>query len=248
VLKPDSGRVIIGGNADSANAETRSLIGNSPQALAIYGDLTGEENARFFGRLYGLSGKALRRRVDFVLEITGLTDRRSDLASKYSGGMKRRLNLACSLVHDPKILVLDEPTVGVDPQSRNLIFNNIEALKKQGRTIIYTTHYMEEAERLCNRVAIIDHGKILDIDTVDRLIDKHGGMSVIEAELASLPEDPSTLPGKLDGTTLRIDTERPMELFAELAGGGLKFLNVRIDRADLETVFLNLTGRRLRDR
>jgi ABC-2 type transport system ATP-binding protein len=145
------------------------------------------------------------------------------------------------------ILMLDEPTVGVDPQSRNLIFDNIEALKKQGRTIIYTTHYMEEAERLCDRVAIIDHGKILDIDTVDRLIDKHGGLSVIEVELVSPPADPSRLPGKLDGTSLRIETEHPMEQFAEIAGSGLKFLSVRIDRADLEAVFLNLTGRRLRD-
>ena len=247
VLKPDSGRIIIDGDTDSVSSEVRKGIGNSPQALAIYTDLTGEENIRFFGRLYGLSGKTLRERVEWVLEITGLADRRSDLASKYSGGMKRRLNLACSLVHDPKILMLDEPTVGVDPQSRNLIFDNIETLKKQGRTVIYTTHYMEEAERLCDRVAIIDHGKILDIDTVDRLIGKHGGLSVIEAELVSPPDDPSGLPGKLDGTSLRIETDQPMEQFAEIAGSGLKFQSVRIERADLEAVFLNLTGRRLRD-
>ncbi len=247
VLKPDSGRIVINGEFDLAATELRRRIGNSPQSLAIYDDLSGEENARFFGRLYGLKGKALRERVDSVLEITGLTERRSDLASKYSGGMKRRLNLACCLIHDPEILVLDEPTVGVDPQSRNLIFDNIESLKQKGRTVIYTTHYMEEAERLCDRVAIMDHGRILDIDTVERLIDKHGGLSVIEGELVSLPEDTSQLPGRLDGTTLRIETERPMELFAEISRTDLRFLSVRITRADLETVFLNLTGRRLRD-
>lgn len=248
VLKPDGGTVIIDGKSDAMRADTRRIIGSSPQALAIYEDLTGEENIRFFGRLYGLSGKQLNKRLQWVLEITGLDGRESDLAKKYSGGMKRRLNLACALVHDPKILVLDEPTVGVDPQSRNLIFDNIESLKKEGRTIVYTTHYMEEAERLCDRVAIIDHGKILDIDTVDNLIDKHGGLSVIEAELAAPPDDPSKLPGTLDDTKLRIETDKPMELFAEIAGSGLKFLNVRIDRADLETVFLNMTGRRLRDK
>ncbi len=247
VLRPDSGTIEIDGDRDGLGAKLRRRIGNCPQALAIYADLTGEENVRFFGKLYGQSGTALRRRVESVLEITGLTDRRSDLAGKYSGGMKRRLNLACSLVHDPDILVLDEPTVGVDPQSRNLVFDNIEALKRSGKTIIYTTHYMEEAERLCDRVAIIDHGRILDIDTVGRLIERHGGLSVIEAELASIPKDPSQLPGRLDGACLRIETDRPMELFAEIAGSGLKFKSVRIVRADLETVFLNLTGRRLRD-
>ena len=161
--------------------------------------------------------------------------------------MKRRLNLACALVHDPTTLILDEPTVGVDPQSRNLIFESIETLKREGRTIIYTTHYMEAAERLCERVAIVDHGKILDIDTVENLIEKHGGKSVIVMDLIALPENADRLPGSIEDNTLRIETDKPMEQFAELASTGLKFSRTVIERADLETVFLNLTGRRLRD-
>lgn len=247
ILKPDSGDVVFDGSGDPMRPEIRTLCGNAPQSLSIYDDLTGEENLSFFGKLYGLSGSKLRKRVEWALEFAGLIDRRRDLVSKYSGGMQRRLNLVCALIHDPKILVLDEPTVGVDPQSRNLIFDKIEMLKREKRTIIYTTHYMQEAERLCDRVAIIDHGKILDVDTVDNLIRKHGGLSVIEAELAAPPDDPSRLPGTLDGTSLRVETDRPMELFAEIAGSGLKFISIKLDRADLEAVFLNLTGRRLRD-
>jgi len=247
ILKPDSGEVLFDGSGDPMHPEVRMQCGNAPQSLSIYDDLTAEENLSFFGKLYGLSGSKLRKRVEWALEFAGLTDRRNDYVGKYSGGMQRRLNLVCALIHDPKILVLDEPTVGVDPQSRNLIFDKIETLKKEKRTIIYTTHYMQEAERLCDRVAIIDHGKILDVDTVDNLIEKHGGLSVIEAELAAPPEDPSRLPGTLDGTHLRIETDRPMEQFAEIAGSGLKFLSIKLDRADLEAVFLNLTGRRLRD-
>src|SRR5439155_6552456 len=122
--------------------------------------LTADENLGFFARLYGLSGDKLRQRVDFALELSGLTDRRRDLVKTYSGGMKRRLNLACALVHDPTVVFLDEPTAGVDPQSRNYLFETVEKLAADGRTIIYTTHYMEEAQRLCDRVAIMDHGKI----------------------------------------------------------------------------------------
>jgi ABC-2 type transport system ATP-binding protein len=161
--------------------------------------------------------------------------------------MARRLNLACAMVHDPRVLLLDEPTVGVDPQSRNAIFDSIEKLIADGRTIIYTTHYMEEAQRLCDRVAIIDHGKILDVDTVPSLIEKHGGKSVIEAELTKPPDDHSRLPGEIEGTTLRIETEKPLEMVAELGRSGFEFTRMNIVKADLETVFLNLTGRRLRD-
>jgi ABC-2 type transport system ATP-binding protein len=141
-----------------------------PQSLALYAELTGEENLAFFGKLYGLSGARLRERVDATLTLAGLNDRRKDRTSTYSGGMQRRLNLVCGLIHDPQVILMDEPTVGVDPQSRNLIFENIESLKQLGRTVLYTTHYMEEAERLCDRVAIVDHGKILAIDRVDALL------------------------------------------------------------------------------
>ncbi len=247
VLAPDGGSITVDGVADPTAAPVRRKIGNAPQALALYEDLTAQENLLFFGRLYRLSRAQLTERVSYALELAGLTDRRNDLVKTFSGGMKRRLNLACAIVHDPPILLLDEPTVGVDPQSRNLIFENIEQLRKQGRTIVYTTHYMEEAQRLCDRVAIVDHGKLLALDTIDRLIEQHGGNSVIEAELERPPENPADLPGELDGTTLRIETDRPLEEVARLTENGLRFLKLHIHRADLEAVFLNLTGRRLRD-
>jgi ABC-2 type transport system ATP-binding protein len=247
LLAPDSGSVHINGETDPTKPQLRKMIGNAPQSIAIYDDLTAEENLKFFGRLYGLSGAMLKERVAHALEVAQLTDRKGDRSKTFSGGMQRRLNLACALVHDPPVLLLDEPTVGVDPQSRNLIFDKIEALRAEGRTIVYTTHYMEEAQRLCDRVAIIDYGKILDIDTVDNLITRHGGQSMIFAELTQLPVDPSVLPGELDGLSLRIDTESPLEEVARLSGTGLKFSSLRIDRPDLESVFLNLTGRRLRD-
>ncbi|MGD8604950.1 MAG: ABC transporter ATP-binding protein [Anaerolineales bacterium] len=246
-LKPDSGQVSIDGGGDPMRTEIRMKIGAAPQALAIYEDLTAEENVVFFGRLYGIRGRQLKERVDWTLELVGLTERRRDRASAYSGGMKRRLNLACSLVHDPEILLFDEPTVGVDPQSRNLIFDKIEMLRGQGRTIVYTTHYMEEAQRLCDRVAIIDHGKILDLDTVDNLIDRHGGEAVVTALLES-PHDISVdLPGQLEGDQLRFTSSRPLEEVAGLNSSGVRFRSLKVDRADLESVFLNLTGRRLRD-
>lgn len=247
LLSPDDGQVLIDGSHNPTHAASRKQLGNAPQKLSLYEELTGEENLRFFGRTFGLSGKNLKERVAWALEFAGLTDRRGDFVKAYSGGMARRLNLACAMVHDPKILLLDEPTVGVDPQSRNAIFESIEKLIADGRTIIYTTHYMEEAQRLCNRVAIMDHGKILDVDTVPNLIGKHGGMSVIEAELSRSPENPSQLPGELDGTTLRIETEKPLEMVAELSRKGIEFTRMNIVKADLETVFLNLTGRSLRD-
>lgn len=247
VLKPDSGEIEIAGSSDPTRAEVRNRIGNAPQKLALYEKLTAEENLRFFGKMYGLGGKTLDERVDFALEFVGLEDRRNGIAETYSGGMMRRLNLALALVHDPPVLLLDEPTVGVDPQSRNMIFSYIEKLRKSQRTIIYTTHYMEEASRLCDRVAIIDHGKILALDTVDRLIEEHGGKSVITAELNKIPNDISAVSGEIEGNTLRIDTSKPMEKLAELTKSGLDFAQLRVDRPDLETVFLNLTGRRLRD-
>src|SRR5262249_21365561 len=154
------------------------------------------ENLLFFGKLYGLAGKPLHDRVARMLDLVGLTDRRNDRARTYSGGMQRRLNLACALVHDPPVIFLDEPTRGVDPPSRRHPVDNIEALAKEGRTILYTTHYMEEAQRLCDRVAIMDHGKVLALDTVEGLIRRHGGRSVVEAELERPPADAAELPGR----------------------------------------------------
>ncbi len=246
-LSPDAGQIEMDGAADATRPDIRRRIGVAPQTLSLYEELTGAENLAFFGRMYRVRGGRLKERVAWGLAFAGLTERASDRVKTYSGGMKRRLNLACALVHDPAVLFLDEPTVGVDPQSRNYIFENIETLKQQGCTVVYTTHYMEEAQRLCDRVAIMDHGKVLALDAVETLIDRHGGASVIEAELERPPADASALPGRLDGTSLRIETERPLEVTAELTALGIRFLSLRIRRPDLETVFLALTGRSLRD-
>jgi ABC-2 type transport system ATP-binding protein len=238
---------MIGGADDPSRANCRRQLGAAPQALAIYDELTAQENLRFFGSLYGLRGRELSTRVTTALEIAGLVERQGDRVSTFSGGMKRRLNLVCALVHDPPVLFLDEPTVGVDPQSRSLIFSQIEKLRDAGRTIIYTTHYMEEAQRLCDRVAIIDQGKILDLDTVDNLIDRHGGTAIVKAELDHEPDESASLPGQLDGLQLTFKSDQPLEEIAQLSGAGIVFRTLRVDRPDLESVFLNLTGRRLRD-
>jgi ABC-2 type transport system ATP-binding protein len=232
LLKPDHGSVEIDGAGAPTDPRVRTRIGVAPQSLAVYDTLSGQENLRFFGTLQGLRGEDLRDRTKWALEFVDLYERRRDHVKTYSGGMKRRLNLAIALIHDPPILLLDEPTVGVDPQSRNAIFEKIEAMREQGRTIVYTTHYMEEAQRLCDRVGIIDHGKLLALDTVGGLISKHGGHSVIVAERA-------------DGE-IRIETNDPMGELVRLQDGG-RLLRFSVESPDLEGVFLNLTGRHLRD-
>jgi ABC-2 type transport system ATP-binding protein len=254
LIRPDSGMVTLDGKTDPTLVEVRLSLGMVPQTLAIYEELSAEENLRFFGRIYGLSGRRLKERIKGCLEIAGLRQRRKERVSKYSGGMKRRLNMVCSLLHEPPLLLLDEPTVGVDPQSRNSIFDTIEDMKKQGRTIIYTTHYMEEAERLCDRVAILDHGKILDMDTVHNLIIKHGGPSRIEAEFEKEPSDLDKIKQligskniKLEDKMIRFETNQPMESLATLNQSGISFKSLKVQMANLEDVFLNLTGRRLRD-
>ena len=254
LLKPDAGTVTLDGKTDPGLIEVRMSLGVVPQTLAIYEELSAEDNLRFFGRIYGLKGRKLKERVRNCLEIAGLTQRSRERVSKYSGGMKRRLNMVCSLLHEPPILLLDEPTVGVDPQSRNLIFDTIEDIKKQGRTIIYTTHYMEEAQRLCERVAILDHGRILDMDSVENLITRHGGPSHIEAEFEEKPPDSGGIKTLIDNkevqfeeNKIRFQTDKPMESLAKLNSSGLRFRSLKVQMADLEDVFLNLTGRRLRD-
>lgn len=254
LLKPDAGKIMLDGKTDPGLVEVRMSLGVVPQALALYGELSALENLRFFGKIYGLSGQRLKERVNYCLDIAGLSQRSKERVSKYSGGMKRRLNMVCSLLHDPPILLLDEPTVGVDPQSRNLIFETIEGMREQGRTIIYTTHYMEEAQRLCDKVAIIDHGKILEMDSVENLITKHGGPSHIEAEFEEKQFDADKIKPfvddknmQFDGTKIRFQTGQPMESLAKLNSSGVRFLSLKVQTADLEDVFLNLTGRRLRD-
>ena len=254
LVPPDSGSVNLDGQTDPTRASVRRSLGVVPQSLALYDELTAQGNLEFFGRINGLRGSRLKERVKACLEMAGLTPRRKDRVATFSGGMKRRLNLVCSLLHEPTILLLDEPTVGVDPQSRNLIFDSIEKLKSEGRTIIYTTHYMEEAQRLCRRVAILDRGKMLALDTVENLIAQHGGPSHIEAELEDAPANHEELAARLgerglhiDGNTIRFETAEPMESLAGLNRTALRFRAIKVETANLEDVFLNLPGRRLRD-
>jgi ABC-2 type transport system ATP-binding protein len=245
-LRPDHGEVTINGATDPTRADVRRHLGVAPQIESLYEELSAAENLAFFGRLYGLVGMRLKERVNWCLGLAGLTDRAGDRVKTYSGGMKRRLNLACALVHDPPVLLFDEPTAGVDPQSRNHLLDAIEGFARAGRTILYTTHYMEEAERLCDRVAIMDQGKILALDTVDELLRQHGGPSTVEAELAQIPDD-VPLPAALEDNVLRFACDQPFEEGIRLRNAGVQFVHFHVDRPSLETVFLNLTGRRLRD-
>jgi ABC-2 type transport system ATP-binding protein len=246
-LSPDSGTIRLADGGAPNEAAARAKVGVAPQALSLYEELTAAENLTFFGRLYDLSGAQLGKRVDRALDFAGLSDRRKSRVKTFSGGMKRRLNLAVALVHDPQIIFLDEPTAGVDPQSRNHIFERIEALRAEGRTVVYTTHYMEEAQRLCGRVAIMDQGKILDLDTIPALLAKYGGRAVVKGELARPPVNGVQLPGVLDGLALRFESERPLEEIAQLSSAGVAFQTLEVAKPDLETVFLSLTGRSLRD-
>ena len=251
LLKPDAGSVSIelddGIHGDPLQRSTRSAVGIAPQSLSLYDELSARENLAFFGRLYGLGGTVLKDRIQLALEFAGLEDRHRDRVLTFSGGMKRRLNIAVALIHQPKILLLDEPTVGVDPQSRNHIFECIQQLQTDGITILYTTHYMEEAQRLCDRVAIMDHGRLLALDTVPRLLSSHGGSAQVSARLRELPEANVQLPGDPDGLELRFQSESPFEEIASLSAVGVQFESLQVTQADLEGVFLNLTGRSLRD-
>ena len=231
LLKADAGDLHIAGMSPT-DMSVRKKVGLAPQNLALYMDLSAEENLSFLGRLYGLSGSYLRERIDWCLDFAGMQPRRRHRVKTYSGGMQRRLNLAAALVHNPAILVLDEPTVGVDTQSRSAILDSILELREQGRTILYTTHYMEEAQRLCDRVAILDHGKLLALDTVAGLIQVHGGKAVIVLERA--------------GNEERLTTDDPLETLSQLDWVD-RPERLRIEPANLESVFLNLTGRQLRD-
>ena len=182
---PDAGDVLIGGRPLAGDTDpAKRRMGLVPQDLALYEELSARDNLQFFGALYGLAGDALERAMTSALELVGLAERARDRVAKYSGGMKRRLNLAAELLHDPDVVLLDEPTVGVDPQSRNAIFDNLESLKRRGKALLYTTHYMEEAERLADRIVIIDHGRVIADDTLAGLSRTHGAASLEKVFLA----------------------------------------------------------------
>jgi ABC-2 type transport system ATP-binding protein len=248
-----SGSVRLLGDVPTAN---REAIGVAPQNLALYPDLTARENLTFFGKLYGLNGADLARRVDEILTTVGLTDRAGDRVGTFSGGMQRRLNLGAAIVHRPRIVLLDEPTVGVDPQSRAHIFDEVRRLNAAGTTIVYTSHYMEEVESLCRRVGILDHGRLIACDTVDGLLQTLGGKIIVQAERQSqqLRSSLSALPGvKLSETPteliLRCDDVRATvpRLLAIVKETDATIAGLDIREPNLERVFLHLTGRDLRD-
>ena len=261
LVRPDSGAVRIEGRPFEGDADPiKRRIGLVPQDLALYDELTAQANLQLFAALYDLEGAAARRAIGETLELVGLRDRGHDPVKNSSGGMKRRLNLAAALLHDPQILLLDEPTVGVDPQSRNAIFDNLEVLKRRGKTLLYTTHYMEEAERLCDRFIIIDHGKVVADDTLPGLYRMVPATNLLAVELEDghnelRLDQLAALPGihtaKLEAGTLTVGvadlaTETP-RLLAWLVERGHRYRHVASERADLETVFFTLTGRSLRD-
>jgi ABC-2 type transport system ATP-binding protein len=251
---PDSGQVTVFGSP-AASPAARSALGWVPQELAVYPRLTASENLRAFGRYSGLSGATLAEAVAWCLHWAALEDRAGELTRNLSGGMKRRLNMAAGLIHHPRLVLMDEPTVGVDPQSRNRIFEMIEALRAQGTTIIYTTHYMEEAERLCDRVAIVDHGRIIALDTKQALVESSfASRSQVVARFDGPPDDlaawVSQHQGRLADSTAEFTVDHPTQIAALLqsaSAAGLSLVDLSLRRPNLESVFLHLTGRELRD-
>ena len=261
LLGMDKGKIfILGHDVKKEAMTTKQNTGIVPQEIAIYEDLTSLENVKFFASLYGLKGNSLNEAAMAALEFTGLTDKAKSYPKSFSGGMKRRLNIACAIAHRPKLIIMDEPTVGIDPQSRNHILQSVKRLNELGSTIIYTSHYMEEVEAICTRVAIMDHGKVIALGSVD--------------DLKSLINDKNIVYISVDDSISRINAEQLREIQGvsdiEIADSVVKISSVRevnnMDRIihyftsnrfsiksvesktpDLETVFLSLTGRRLRD-
>ena len=284
IIPPTAGTARIGGHdIIESQDKVKEINGLVPQELALYPTLSARANLNFFGRIYGLRGKELAERVDDVLETVAMTERANETVDKYSGGMKRRVNIAAGLVHQPRLLFLDEPTVGVDPQSRNQIFESVLSLNRErGMSIIYTSHYMEEVEYLCNRVAIIDQGKIIAMDTVKNLIAMLGGgvirvgfHEVDEALLAQISELPAINQASLlpkeppplaeqgeeveevetapdeDFQIVKVECANSQQALVELIElinqQDLKITSLNILEPNLESVFLHLTGKKLRE-
>ncbi|MFZ5354122.1 MAG: ABC transporter ATP-binding protein [Bacillota bacterium] len=260
LIKADGGEINILGKSFNRNSnEIKREIGIVPQEMAIYDDLTALENITFFAKLYGLRDGLLKERVKEALDFTGLWDRRNDISKKFSGGMKRRLNIACAIAHHPKLIIMDEPTVGIDPQSRNHIMESVKELNRQGSTIIYTSHYMEEVEELCNNIAIMDHGKIIAEGTKDELKNMVSVEDRIEMELSSvnhtLTDNIKKVSGvkdcMVDNNRLSVvsqkDSKNLSKIIDCISDTGVEIMSMNIEKPTLETVFLTLTGRTLRD-
>lgn len=260
LLTPNDGDAAIMGHSICAKPEVaKACLGVVPQDIALYTDLSARENLVFWGKMYGLRGAALKTRVEEVLDIIGLRDRQRDAVGKFSGGMKRRVNIGAALLHKPQVVIMDEPTVGIDPQSRRHILDNVKELNRQGMTVLYTTHYMEEAAELSHHIAIMDRGKVIAYGTHDELIKLVNGQTRIDLTLNVEGSDVldawknvegvsklDTLDGKV--TVLVDDSNLVLPRLFEAAGKlGARITSVDIQEPNLETVFLHLTGRALRD-
>lgn len=263
LLAPTQGDALIDGHSVVKNVnEVKKVIGVVPQEIALYPTITARENLFFWGKMYGLSGKKLNERVDIALEIAGLADRAKDKVGTFSGGMKRRINIAVGLLHEPKIIFMDEPTVGIDPQSRRRILDTVKELNQQGMAVLYTTHYMEEAEELSHRIGIIDHGKLIAQGTLSELtklvgefetvqLDVDTGGHSIEETAAALEKLPEVHQAVGEEGRLMIQAREANDILPgvihHLTQMNVKIHSLKIQEPDLEAVFLHLTGRALRD-
>jgi ABC-2 type transport system ATP-binding protein len=260
LLRPSSGRIrVLGHDAVLEPRLARARMGVVPQELALYDELSAEESLRYWGAAYGLRGDALRRRVGEVLEVAGLLDRAKTAVKKLSGGLKRRLNFACGIVHAPQVVLLDEPTVGVDPQSRVRLLDMVRTLAAQGACVLYTTHYMEEAQSLCDAIGIVDHGRLIALGSLDELramvgerdLVRFGGTFDREAAARVLAriEGLEVMEAAGDGVrvALRDASRRLPELFAALAEARAEVRETTMTQPSLESLFIKLTGRELRD-
>lgn len=239
--------------------EQNKLMGVVPQEVALYKTFTAEENLKLFGEIYGLRGEELKENINYALEFTGLSDVRKKLAKEFSGGMLRRLNIACAIVHKPEIIIMDEPTVGIDPQSRNHILNAVKKLNKEGATIIYTTHYMEEAETLCDEIAIIDNGKVIvkgSTDELKNLVSDKSSLSLTVNDGSLInKEEIKCISGVknvfIKENVIKVDSMKDInnlsKIISKVNDNGANILDIGYKEITLETVFLTLTGRSLRD-
>ncbi len=260
LVTPDAGEVALEGERIHPRATApKRRLGYVPQEIALYPDLTARENLRFFGRLQGLGRDRLRARIQQVLEVTGLTDRADDRVSQFSGGMQRRLNIGVGLLHEPELLILDEPTVGVDPQSRNAILASVDALAAEGLAVLYTTHYMEEAERLCDRIAIMESGRIVAEGSRRDLVGTIDEQGRIRLEVAGAADEVATAVAEVGGVQSAVVDQGAVVCLVDRAAvrlpailmavgdAGAQVTGVEVREPDLEDVFLHLTGRALRD-
>lgn len=258
LIKPNSGEIVFFNNPTIKEKEVKSKLGIVPQDLAIYEDISAYQNVKFFASLYGIDKKELDGRVKLALERVGLLERKDDKPSTFSGGMKRRLNIACSIAHNPKIIIFDEPTVGIDPQSRNHILESIEELRKDGATIIYTTHYMEEVQQICDRVIIMDAGKILLNDKVVNILHNEKDSTYLICTEEIIENDLKKILKQLNGIydisfaqkDIRVTLSNNYSIsnvLEKLLEKKIKIKDIQKETETLEKVFLNLTGKKLRD-